>query len=115
MTNATEPRTPRAALMLNAGMLLVPIAIGALFAAVLKAANPSDIDVSAGLAYLRPILIVSFVLVGATVLAALVTNLVLSAKRRPGAGALWTVFWVQLAALVVLLVAQGWERAVTGA
>lgn len=114
MTDETTRRIPRGALALNAGMVLVPVALGTLFGAAMKTVNPDGVDVSAELAYLRPILIVAFALVGLALLAAFATNLVLTLRKHPGAGSLWLIFAVQIAALVLLLIGQGWERAVTG-
>lgn len=112
-TETTRP-LPLGALLINAGAFAVPAALGYLFAAVIKAINPSDVDVSADLAYLRPILIVAAVLVVIAVATAVLSNLALTRRRHPAAPALWAVLGVQVAAVVVILVAQLWEKAVTG-
>lgn len=114
MSDETTRRIPLGALALNAGMVLVPIALGTIFGAAMKTVNPDGVDVTAELAYLRPILIVAFALVGLSLIATFVTNLVLSMRKHPGAKALWLIFVVQIAALLLLLIGQGWERAVTG-
>ena len=105
---------PRAALILNAGAFALPVALGSLFAALLKTINPSGVDVSQELAYLRPILIVGFVLVAVFVLAAVVVDIVLSSRRHPFAPALWTILGVQVLGIMVFVVARLWEGAITG-
>lgn len=42
-------------------------------------------------------------------------NVALSRRRHPAAPVLWLVLSVHIAAVAVIIVAQLWERAVTGA
>lgn len=106
---------PVGALVANGGAFAIPVAVSYLFAAIIKVINPSDVDVSSDLAYLGPILIVAGVLLALGVLMAVLMNVTLSRRRNPAASALWVVLGIQIAAIVIIVIAQLWERAVTGA
>lgn len=114
MSTETPRPLSRAALILNAGVFVFPVALGSLFAAAIKAVNPSGTDVTHELAYLRPILVLGMVLVAVFVLAAVAIDVVLSRRKDPSAGSLWLILVVQLVAMAVFLVARLWEGAVTG-
>lgn len=112
---ATVSRLRTAALVMSAGWILATMALARLIEAVLKSLNPDRVDVTQPLAYLRPLLIVSFVIGAVLLLLTVVLNLVLqrregSASARPA----WIVFGVQAALVVIMLALQGWVNAITG-
>lgn len=114
MSSQTDRPIPLGALIVNAGAFVIPVALGYLFGATIKAINPSGVDVTNGLAYLRPILIVAMVLLAVSLLIAVVTNVVLTIRRHRAAPSLWILLTVQAVGLAVILVAQLWERSITG-
>lgn len=117
--DSTSPRpSPRAVHRLSSqGVRTSVISAVSLFAAtalsqvielVLKAANPSDVDVTQGLAYLRPLLIISVVLliiaVGVTVAA--IRRLVV-AEGAAAARLPWILFAAQAVTWLVYILARG--------
>lgn len=86
LTQSPNPASqPIGASFLASALATLPLPIawisGLLVAGVLKSSNPDNVDVTQGLAYLRPILVTAFVLFGVVWLAALVVGL---ARRRAG-------------------------------
>lgn len=102
MTSPATPNVGRWAVVLSSCIVAAPLALATFFGWILKAINPSDVDVSADLAYLAPILIVGWVLVAACIIGALVANVV--ASRSGDAKTAWTVFAVHLGLLVIFAV-----------
>lgn len=112
-TTEHQPRsTATWAIVLNAGMIVIPVMIGYLFSAIIKLVNPSGVDVTHGLAYLQPILIVSYGLLAVAIILAVIVNISLSRKRHPSAQACWIIFAVQLIASIAVLLAQLLERVI---
>lgn len=98
------------AVVLASVTIAAPLTAGSVTEAILDAGNPAGLsDVTAGLAYLREILIAGLVTLGVVVVAFIVTTVVLAAKaRRARAIALpLVVFGIQAVLLVILLVAGG--------
>lgn len=115
--NAERPSRMRTlAIVMAAGSLFAAIAIGKLIELVLKAVNPDDVDVSNGLAYLRPLLITAWA-IGIVLFVATIVVIV-TVHRREGAAAArpaWTVFIVQVVLVVIILALEAALRTVTGA
>lgn len=111
----SQQRLPAWAIVLNAGALILPVALGQLFSAILKWINPGDIDVSQGLAYLRQILIVAFTLIVIFLVAAVVVDVIMTRRRHRYAPALWLILGVQVLGFALFAVAQFVERSATGA
>ena len=104
-----------AALVLAAGSLLGSVAIGTLLELILKATNPDGVDVTNGLAYLRPLLITSWT-IGA-VLLVLTIVLIVVLRRREGAAAArpaWIVLVVQVVLVLVMVALEAALAGVTG-
>lgn len=102
------------AIVLAGLVLTLPLAVGRLLELVLKALNPADVDVSAGLAHLRPLLVTGVMLVIAAFVAAVVAAGV--ATRRDGRRAArpaWILLAAQAVLVVVILVATVGVDAVT--
>lgn len=85
--------------------------VGSLVAWWLKSTNPDDIDVTQGLAYLRPILLSGF---GALALTAVVALVVALRARRTGNGLPLNLLLVHAAVTIVVLVANGLGNAASG-
>ena len=110
--NSNQSRLPCWAIILNAGVILIPVAIGFTIAAIIKWVNPDNVDISNGLVYLQPILIVTYTLVALFILLTIVTNIAF--RRRTHINVLWLIFSVQIIGFAVILLAQGLERSITG-
>jgi len=105
-----------AALVLAGGSLFATIAIGKLLELILKSVNPDGVDVTNGLAYLRPLLITSWSI--GVVLFVLTIVLIVLLRRREGPAAARPaiiVFVVQIVLVVVTLGLEAALRGVTGA
>lgn len=89
------------AIVLAGVVLTAPFALGRLLELVLKGVNPDGVDVTADLAYLRPLLTMGFVLVVVAFVAAVGAAVV--ATRRDGRRAARPA-WILLAAQAVLVV-----------
>lgn len=97
------------AVILSAASTLIPASIGLVFAGTIKRANPAGVDVTQGLAYLREILITSWVAIGVFVVAAIIVNLLVM-KKDPGAGRLaFIVLGTQVVCGILLLLAMGFS------
>lgn len=115
LSTRTERSVPVGAVVLNAGAFIIPIALGQLFGTILKWINPSDVDVSHELAYLRQILIVAFGLIAVSLVVTVIVDIVLSRRRDRFAPMLWLILGVQVAGFAVFAAAQLIERMITGA
>ena len=75
---------------------------------VLKSTNPDDVDVTQGLAYLRPLLLTAFVLLAVAVPATVAAIVRLGRIEGRAATRLpWTLFAVQVVLWLIYVVARG--------
>lgn len=97
---AAEPQSlPRLPLVLSSLVFIAPLTFGRVLEWVLKGLNPSNVDVTADLAYLRPMLITTWVTFAVVVAAAAGANS--AATRRYGREAAQPA-WLLLAIQIVL-------------
>ncbi len=88
-------------------VFLLPVVVGKLLEFILKNINPDQVDITASLAYLRPLLITSFTTLG--VLLGITVMLILMLQRKQGGGAArlpWVILGVQLVLGLIYLVLQ---------
>ncbi len=83
-----------AATAMSAAAILLPLTIAKIVELVLKTTNPDNVDVTQGLAYLRPILVTAWVSWVVCLSAAVVLN-VLCQRRHGSAVLAWLVLGVQ--------------------
>lgn len=94
--------------LLAALSLFAATTVGQVVELLLKATNPDGVDVSAGLAYLRPILITTFALIIVALLATIASIVRLGrAEGRAATRLPWTLFIVQLVLWLVFVAARG--------
>lgn len=107
----TITRAGRAAVVLSAACVLLPLVLAAVFGGILKAINPDGVDVTNGLAYLREILIVGWITVGVIVVAALVIDLLVLRRDRAGGRLALVVWGVQVVLGVAFALASAFLNA----
>ena len=84
-TTAVAPKKSAlyaAAIVLSSLVIALPIFVGRVVEAVLDTANPADVDTSADLAYLREILVSSFVVVGLLIVVIIVVLAILYRRAK---------------------------------
>lgn len=84
-TAAVTPRKSSlyaAAIVLSSLVIALPIFVGRVVEAILDTVNPADIDTSADLAYLREILVSSFVVVGLLIVVIIVVLAILYRRAK---------------------------------
>lgn len=112
---APASKAARRATLFAASALLAPAALGSWLAAIIKAINPDGVDVTHELAYLRPILVVGFVLAGLFVVGSALVYLRTQSVHGPAAArTAWLVLGVQVLLAVLLVAGRAVEASVTG-
>lgn len=92
-----------AAITMSVAAILLPLTIATLVEFAVKSTNPDGLDVSQGLAYLRPVLITAWTALAVCVGAAVVLK-VLAARRNGSARRAWLVLAVQVVLGVAYLI-----------
>ncbi|HHU08844.1 MAG TPA: hypothetical protein GXZ60_02330 [Intrasporangiaceae bacterium] len=94
--------------VLAALSLFAVTTVGQVVELVLKSTNPDDVDVTQGLAYLRPLLLTAFVLLAVAVPATVAAIVRLGRIEGRAATRLpWTLFAVQVVLWLIYVVARG--------
>lgn len=111
MTHQQDPppqpsRLQVVATAMAASVFLLPVLLGKLFELIIKAINPDDVNVGSGLAYLRPLIIVTFSLMGIWFVTTLVSTFLLQRREGAAARTVWIVLGVQVVLGLSFLVVQ---------
>src|SRR5690625_2024463 len=109
MTHSAE-KSPmkRWAVIVSSSVFAGPFALTTLVEWILKAVNPDNVDVSAGLAYLQPILITGWTLIALFILLAVILNIMVARSTGTSAKARlpWTVLFVQIMFIAIFAVSH---------
>lgn len=99
-TSPEHSRLRTISLILAAGVFALPFAIGRIAELLYKSINPDNVDITHGLAYLRPLLIIGAI--AFVIMLALTVSVIVRLRKREGAAAVRPA-WIVIATQVILV------------